>query len=86
MSNIARYAGFGLLATGLAHFAVPKPFDQLTVAAFPTDTRRHVYINGGTEAAIGLGLLVPSTRKLAAVAALGYVGYVGANVVKTRTA
>ena len=86
MSNIARYAGFGLLGMGLAHFAAPQPFEQLTATAFPTDTRRHVYINGAVETALGLGLLVPSTRKLASLASVGYVGYLGANAVKSQTA
>ena len=70
---------------GLAHFAAPAAFEQLTAIAFPTDTRRHVYVDGAVETALGAGLLVPSTRRLASLVALGYVGYLGANVVKTRT-
>ncbi len=86
MSNIVRYSGLGLLGMGLAHFAMPDAFEQLSAVAFPRDTRRHVYVDGAIETALGLGLLVPSTRRLASVGALGYVGYLGANVVKNQTA
>ena len=58
-------AGLGVAGYGLAHFARPQMFDSFTRQAFPRNTRQHIYINGGIETALGLGLAVPKTRKLA---------------------
>ena len=54
-----------MAATGLSHFVEPQVFESLTASAFPTNTRRHTYINGGIETAIGRGLVAPQTRKFA---------------------
>ena len=45
---------------------------------------RHIYTNGGIETALGLGLLVPKTRKLAALGSLGYVAYLAGNAIRNR--
>ena len=83
-SRGAQIAGLVLAGTGLAHFARPQLFESITVAAFPRDTRQHIYINGGIETAIGVGLVSPKTRKLAAIGALGYVAYLAGNVARNR--
>ncbi|MGV0991418.1 MAG: hypothetical protein ACOYB7_04105 [Mycobacterium sp.] len=77
---------FGLLlaVTGLAHFAKPAAFQTLTESAFPKNARRHTYINGGIETALGLGLVAPKTRKLAVAGLLGYGGYLGASLARNR--
>ncbi len=85
MSKIASLVGLGLAGVGLAHFAKPEAFESITAAAFPNDVREHLYINGALETAIGLGLVVPKTRKLASVGLLGLVGYYGANAVKNQS-
>ena len=51
-------AGLAVAGVGLAHFVSPQLFDSITRQAFPRDTRQHIYINGGIETAIGLGLAV----------------------------
>ena len=52
---MAKFAGLALAGVGVAHFTSPQLFDDITRQAFPRDTRRHLYIDGGIETAIGLG-------------------------------
>ena len=83
-SRAAQIAGLTLAGTGLAHFARPQLFESITAPAFPRNTRQNIYINGGIETALGLGLAVPKTRRLAVVGALGYVAYLAGNVARNR--
>lgn len=83
-SKFPTIAGAALAATGLAHFVRPQLFEGITKPAFPNDTDRYLKINGSIETAIGVGLLVPQTRKLAVAGALGYVAYLGVNAVRNR--
>lgn len=83
-SRGATIAGLALAGTGLAHFARPQLFESITVAAFPRNTRQNIYINGGVETALGLGLAAPKTRKLAVVGLLGYGAYLAGNVARNR--
>lgn len=75
--------GVALAAAGLSHFARPEWYEPMTKLAFPRNTRRHVYIDGGIETAIGVGLVLPQTRKYAIAGAVGYVGYLGYSAVRT---
>ena len=68
--------------TGVAHFVRPQVFEGITKSAFPRDTDRHLKTNGGIETAMGVGLLVPKTRRLATLGTLGYVGYLAVNAVR----
>ena len=77
-------AGLGLAGAGVTHFVKPEVFDEMTAQAFPRETRRHVYIDGGIETAIGLGLVSPKTRRLAVLGLLGYGAYLAGNVVRNR--
>lgn len=83
-SRLPVLAGLSLTGAGLAHFAKPELFEGITKGAFPTDTERHIQINGGIETAIGLGLLVPKTRKLAVLGSVGYVLYLAGNAIRNR--
>ena len=83
-SRLTRYAGLGLAATGVAHFASPTLFDPLTSQAFPRRTRQHTYIDGSVETALGLGLATRRTRRFAAVGAIAYLAYLGGNVVRNN--
>ena len=76
--------GVSLVGAGLAHFVAPQLFESMTKPAFPRDTARHIRTNGSIETAIGIGLLIPKTRKPAAIGALGYVAYLGANAARNR--
>jgi uncharacterized membrane protein len=76
--------GAALAATGLAHFAKPGMFEAITAPAFPDNTRRHIYLNGGLETALGAGLIAPKTRKFALAGVVGYLGYLVASAVRSR--
>lgn len=76
--------GAALAATGVAHFVRPEAFDALTATAFPTNTRRHVYLDGGIETALGVALAVPRTRKLAIAGLVAYAGWLGFSAVRAR--
>ena len=77
----------GLLTSsiGLAHFAMPQRFEPLNVAlGFARHTRRHVYINGAIETAIGLTMIHPAARRITPIAAVGYTGYLAANFLRAE--
>lgn len=79
-----KITGAALAATGLSHFVKPQIYDKLTAVAFPNNTRRHVYIDGAVETAIGVGLIVPQTRKFAVAGIVGYLGYLIFGAVRSR--
>lgn len=83
-SRIASLVGLGLAGVGVAHFVKPELFDDVTGQAFPRETRKHVFIDGGIETAIGLGLASAKTRKLAVLGLLGYGAYLAGNVARNR--
>ncbi|AQA03852.1 hypothetical protein BVC93_17050 [Mycobacterium sp. MS1601] len=83
-SRFPSFAGLALAATGVAHFVKPELFESITAPAFPQNTRRFIYINGGIESALGLGLLSTKTRKAALFGGLGYVAYLGINGARNR--
>ncbi|WP_091450859.1 DoxX family protein [Actinokineospora iranica] len=59
-----------LLGTaGTLHFTVPKPFDALVPKWLPGGRRRWTHLSGVAEAACGLAVAVPRTRRLGALAA-----------------
>ncbi|MCG7595636.1 hypothetical protein ACXYX3_02550 [Mycobacterium sp. C3-094] len=83
-SPAAKTAGLALAATGLSHFVAPQIYEGMTKAAFPDNTRTHVFIDGGIETALGLGIAAPKTRKLALVGALVYLAYLAGNVIRKK--
>ena len=83
-SRATTIGGLALAGTGLAHFVVPELFEGMTKPAFPTNTRQHVYIDGGIETAVGLGLAAKKTRKLAILGLIGHLLYLTGNVVRNR--
>ncbi|WP_458319087.1 hypothetical protein [Mycolicibacterium brisbanense] len=83
-STLAKLAGLGLAGTGVAHFVKPQLFESITKSAFPKDTHKHIYTNGGIETALGLGLILRKTRKLALAGTVGYVAYLAGNAARNR--
>ncbi|HKP42442.1 hypothetical protein [Mycobacterium sp.] len=83
-SRAAKFAGLAVAGFGLAHFTSPQLFDDLTKQAFPHNSRQHLYINGGIEAGLGVGLSVRQTRPLAVVGTIGYLVYLAGNVARSR--
>ena len=77
--------GAGLLVTGVLHFVTPKGFDSIIPDEIPLSKRALTYGSGVAELAIGAGLLVPATRKVAALAAMAlFVAVFPANVNMVR--
>ncbi len=58
-----------LLGVGTVHFLAPKPFDDIIPAELPGSPRLYTYVSGVAEVVIGALLLVPRTRRSAALAA-----------------
>lgn len=83
-SRVATLTGVALAGTGVAHFVAPQLFQSITQPAFPRNTRNFIYLNGGIETALGLGLAVQKTRKAAVLGLLGYAAYLGVNAVRNR--
>ena len=83
-STATRRAGLAVAGVGLSHFTSPKLFDGMTKVAFPCDTRQRVYLHGGVETALGLGLSSARTRPLAIIGAIGYVAYLAGNAARSR--
>jgi uncharacterized membrane protein len=83
-SRLAKFAGLAVAGVGLSHFTSPQLFDGITRSAFPRNTRQRVYLHGGVETALGLGLSSAKTRPLAAVGTIGYLAYLAGNAVRNR--
>ncbi len=83
-SRAATVAGLGVAGVGLAHFVKPELFESVTVQAFPRHTQQYIYVNGGIETALGLGLAARKTRRLALLGTLGYLAYLAGNVARNR--
>ncbi|MFF0462516.1 hypothetical protein [Streptomyces mexicanus] len=70
-----------LAAAGVAHFAVPRPFDAVVPRALPGGPRAWTFASGAAELALAAGLAAPRTRRAAALAAAAFfVGVFPANV------
>ncbi len=77
--------GAGLIATGILHFATPNGFDSIIPEEIPVSKRALTYASGVAELAIGAGLLLPHTRRVAALAAAAlFVAVFPANVNTVR--
>jgi uncharacterized membrane protein len=83
-SRKAALTGLAIAGTGVSHFTSPALFEGVTKSAFPRDTRRHVYTNGGIETALGLGFSARKTRPLAIVGLIGYGAYLAGNALRNR--
>ncbi|MBB5933975.1 DoxX family protein [Streptomyces zagrosensis] len=76
----------GLLAgAGVAHFAVPKPFDAIVPRALPGSPRTWTHVSGVAELALAASIALPRTRRAGALAAAGFFAAVyPANVKMAR--
>jgi uncharacterized membrane protein len=80
----ARLIGLAIAASGLAHFVSPQLIEPVAKQLFPNNTRRHVYVNGVLETALGLGLWARRSRRVAALGLIGYAIYLAANAIRIR--
>lgn len=70
-----------LLGMGVAHFAVPTPFDTLVPPWIPGSARFWTHASGVAELAVGTAVAVPRTRRLGGLAAAAlFVAVFPANV------
>ncbi|MGZ8177468.1 hypothetical protein ACXVUM_06010 [Williamsia sp. SKLECPSW1] len=75
--------GASLAVVGPLHYVAPEKFEAFTATAFPDDTRTWVLRHGAIETGLGIGLLVPATRKLATVGLLAYGAHLGYHAYRT---
>jgi uncharacterized membrane protein len=74
-----------LLVSGVAHFAMPKPYDTIIPAELPGPPRFYTYASGVAELASGALLLSPRTRRIGALAAVAvFLGVYPANINMVR--
>ena len=74
-----------LIGIGVGHFVMPKPFDMIVPAELPGDPRFYTYASGVAEVGVGALLLVPRTRRAAALAAIAlYLAVFPANINMVR--
>ena len=74
-----------LIGIGAGHFLAPKPFDTIVPAELPGSQRFYTYASGVAEIGVGTALLVPRTRRTAALAAAAlYLAVFPANINMVR--
>jgi uncharacterized membrane protein len=63
-----RFSLWGLavfwIASGVNHFVMPRPYEQIIPPSRRAEAKRLVLISGVAEIAGGIGVLLPATRKL----------------------
>ncbi|MGH3913938.1 MAG: DoxX family protein [Pseudonocardiaceae bacterium] len=70
-----------LTITGVLHFTVPAPFDELIPEQLPGATRTWTHLSGATELVIAALIAAPRTRRLGGLlAALLFIAVFPANV------
>lgn len=68
-------------ASGVLHFAAPRPYDSIVPRSLPGRPRAWTYASGAAELAVAAALAWPATRRLGGLAAAGlFVGVFPANV------
>ncbi|MFF0482990.1 hypothetical protein [Streptomyces sp. NPDC004435] len=60
-----------LIGAGVAHFAVPRPFDATVPRSLPGTPRTWTRLSGVAEIAVGAAIAHPRTRSAGALAAAG---------------
>ena len=74
-----------LTTTGVAHLAVPAPFDAIVPRALPATPRFWTLASGVAELAVAAAVAVPRTRRAGAAAAAAlFVAVFPANVKMAR--
>ena len=74
-----------LVGMGVLHFVAPKPFDAIVPKECPGNARFYTLASGVAEAATGVMLIAPRTRRVGALAAVAlYIGVFPANINSVR--
>jgi len=61
-----------LAGAGVAHLAVPGPFDRIVPDWLPGRARTWTEVSGAVELLLAAGIAAPATRRLSAYAAAGF--------------
>jgi uncharacterized membrane protein len=70
-----------LTATGVLHFAAPRPFDTIVPRSLPGSPRRWTYASGVAELVVAAAIAHPRTRRIGGLAAAAlFVAVFPANV------
>jgi uncharacterized membrane protein len=75
--------GASLAVVGPLHYVAPEKFESFTATAFPDDTRTWVLRHGAIETGLGVGLLVPATRRIALAGLVAYGAHLGYHAYRT---
>jgi uncharacterized membrane protein len=59
------------IGSGLNHFVIPRAYERIVPPRLQGDTGRVVALSGVAEVAGGLGVLLPSTRRLSGLWLIG---------------
>ncbi|MGD9618402.1 MAG: hypothetical protein AB7G47_11325 [Mycolicibacterium sp.] len=77
--------GLWLIGMGALHFVAPKPFDSIVPEELPGSPRFYTLASGVAEVGVGGLLVIPRTRRLGALAAVGlFLAVFPANVNMVR--
>lgn len=69
-----------MIAVGALHFVSPTPFERIVPPWLPA-ARALVYLSGAAEIVLGIGVLVPRSRRWAALALIAlYIAVFPANI------
>ncbi|MFO0560585.1 MAG: DoxX-like family protein [Polyangiales bacterium] len=72
--------GVAMIAVGALHFVSPTPFERIVPPWLPA-ARALVYLSGAAEIVLGIGVLVPRSRRWAALALIAlYIAVFPANI------
>lgn len=63
--KVGRGMAIMLIVTGVGHFIVPAPVDELIPGFLPGEPRLWTYLSGLAEITIALALLAPLSKKIA---------------------
>ena len=69
MTRGEKLLAFFLLGAGISHFVNPEFFDAIVPPALPGSERLATYLSGVAEIAVGVGVIVQRTRRMALWAA-----------------
>ncbi|MCE2710649.1 MAG: hypothetical protein RLZZ538_162 [Actinomycetota bacterium] len=65
MTRGEKLLAFFLLGAGIMHFVNPEFFDAIVPPALPGSERLATYLSGVAEVAVGIGIIVQRTRRVA---------------------
>jgi uncharacterized membrane protein len=71
MSRAATALAASLAASGVLHFARPRPFDSIVPRSLPGSPRVWTYLSGAAELTVAAAVACPGTRRLGGLAAAG---------------